>query len=69
MTLQLRGVVAEFNHDVGLGVVDVDGVAMQFHCIAISDGSRNIEVGTAVTVATERRFGRIEAVRVTPQLA
>ena len=65
----MRGVVAEFDPAVGLGVVDVDGVLIQFHCIAISDGSRNIEVGTAVTVATQRRFGRIEAVRVTPQLA
>ena len=64
----MRGVVAEFDPAVGLGVVDVDGVSIQFHCIAISDGSRNIEVGTAVAVATQRRFGRIEAVRVTPQL-
>lgn len=69
MSSQVKGVVAEFDPAVGLGIVEIDGEPMQFHCIAISDGSRSIKVGTAVTVVTERRFGRIEAVRVTPQFA
>ena len=47
-----------------LNEVDVDGVTLPFHCIAIADGSRNIEVGAEVTVSSTRRFGRLEASRV-----
>ncbi|HBU75375.1 MAG TPA: hypothetical protein DEB38_03805 [Acidimicrobiaceae bacterium] len=64
MTPQAHGVVTSFDAKIGLGEVDVDGVAIPFHCIAIADGSRNIEVGAEVTVSTTRRFGRVEASRV-----
>lgn len=64
MTPQGHGVVTSFDPDIGLGEVDVDGVTLSFHCIAIADGSRNIEVGAEVTVSSTRRFGRVEASRV-----
>ncbi len=64
MTPQALGVVTSFDPEVGLGEVDVDGVTLPFHCIAIADGSRNIEVGAEVTVSSTRRFGRLEASRV-----
>lgn len=44
-----RGVVRQFDADVGLGEVeDETGARWLFHCTAIADGTRNIEVGTAV---------------------
>ena len=64
MTPQAYGVVTSFDPEVGLGEVAVDGVTLPFHCIAIADGSRNIEVGAEVTVSSTRRFGRVEASRV-----
>ena len=67
MTTNSEGVITAFDAAVGLGTVDLDGVSVPFHCIAISDGSRNISVGAPVTVVTSRRFGRREAVKVTPQ--
>ncbi len=45
-----RGVVDSFDADVGLGqVVDQSGSRWLFHCTAIADGSRHIDVGAAVT--------------------
>jgi cold shock CspA family protein len=56
-------VVAAFEVDRGLGVVtDTDGVSFDFHCTAITDGTRSIEVGTAVSfVVRPGRRGRLEA--------
>ena len=50
MSLGARtGVVADFDADVGLGhVVDDRGDRWQFHCTAIADGTRTIDVGVAV---------------------
>ncbi len=63
-----QGVVEEFDAEVGLGtVVDSDGVRWPFHCTAIADGTRTIEVGTEVRF--ERSWGgpgRWEATAVTP---
>ena len=43
------GVVSEFDERVGLGVVRADdGDDVAFHCTAISDGTRTIDVGTRV---------------------
>ena len=64
MTQQAYGVITAFDPEIGLGEVDVDGVILPFHCIAIADGTRNIEVGAEVTVSSARRFGRVEASRV-----
>ena len=45
-----EGTVIEFDDPAGLGRArDADGVVYGFHCTAIADGSRSIEVGTAVS--------------------
>jgi len=61
VTPQAHGIVTSFDPEIGLGEIDVDGFTLPFHCIAIADGSRNIEVGAEVTVSSTRRFGRVEA--------
>jgi cold shock CspA family protein len=61
------GAVTEFDDPRGLGVVrSDDGETFPFHCTAIADGSRTVEVGTRVvfTVAPGHR-GRYEARSVT----
>ena len=58
-----NGEVAAFDDPRGLGtVLDDDGRRYDFHCTAVADGSRTIEVGTRVTflLATAHR-GRLEA--------
>lgn len=57
----MEGTVVEFDAEVGLGVVDSDGVRYPFHCIEIADGSRDIEVGTVVSFEVIGKFGRYEA--------
>jgi cold shock CspA family protein len=43
-------VVAEFDEARGLGTITADdGTARPFHCTAIADGTRTIEVATPVT--------------------
>ena len=63
-----RGVVEAFDADVGLGtIVSDDGARWPFHCTVIADGSRTIDVGTAVRF--QRSWGgpgRWEAWAVTP---
>ena len=45
-----QGVVEEFDAHRGLGKVrGEDGRELGFHCTQIADGSRTIEVGTAVS--------------------
>jgi cold shock CspA family protein len=49
-----RGTVADFDAHRGWGTVrsdDPDGSVLFFHCTAIADGSRTIEVGVRVTFA------------------
>jgi cold shock CspA family protein len=57
------GTVTGFDEPRGLGTVaDDNGGELPFHCTAIADGSRTIEVGTKV--AFERapgHLGRMEA--------
>lgn len=65
--MTVRGTVAEFDEARGLGTVEVDGAAYPFHCTAIADGSRTIEVGTAVTFEVSAGgMGRWEATAITP---
>ena len=60
------GTVVSFDAAVGLGEVQsVDGQRFTFHCIEIADGSRAIEVGTAVTFGLLAKLGRHEAARIT----
>jgi cold shock CspA family protein len=57
------GTVASFEDDRGLGTIaDEDGATFDFHCTAITDGSRTIEVGRAVVfVVRPGHRGRLEA--------
>jgi cold shock CspA family protein len=56
-------VVAEFDDPRGLGtVLGDDGRRYGFHCTAVADGSRRIEVGTRVIFTTGAgHLGRLEA--------
>ena len=57
------GKVDAFDAARGLGsVVDNRGRVMAFHCTAIADGSRHVEVGTVVAYrAVPGHLGRLEA--------
>lgn len=57
------GTVAEFDEPAGLGVLsEPDGACHPFHCTAIADGSRDIQVGAQVTFSlVAARAGRYEA--------
>ncbi len=62
------GTVVAFDEHQGLGKVRAaDGQELFFHCTAITDGSRRIDVGTAVafTVVPGHR-GTWEAAEVQP---
>lgn len=62
-----RGVVTAFDPATGLGTVTTDdGIAHAFHCIEIADGSRSVDVGTAVTFDLLPKFGRWEAAALAP---
>jgi cold shock CspA family protein len=64
----VRGSVAAFDEQRGLGTVEADGATYPFHCTQIGDGTRSIEVGTPVTFdVAAGGLGRWEAVSVTPQ--
>lgn len=54
-----RGRVAEYDDHKGYGWIDdTSGQRFFFHCTAISDGSRTIEVGAGVTFdVVEGRMG------------
>jgi cold shock CspA family protein len=57
------GVVDQFDDARGLGtLLDDDGRRYGFHCTAIADGTRRIEVGARVTfVLAAGHLGRVEA--------
>lgn len=62
------GTVTAFDVGRGLGTVtDRAGGEWSFHCTAIADGSRTIEVGTAVVFRpVPGHLGRMEAADVQP---
>lgn len=62
------GTVSAFDDPVGLGeVLDDAGRSYGFHCTAIADGSRTIEVGVAVRFEVHAgHVGRLEAFAVAP---
>lgn len=64
----MNGEVIAFDEDAGYGTVRADGGGEHFfHCTAVADGSRTIEVGTVVRfeiVAGHR--GRWEAAGLEP---
>ena len=62
----MEGTVVEFDEARGLGTIDGDGRAYPFHCTAIADGTRTIEVGTAVSFEVRPAgMGRWEATQIT----
>ncbi|MEP7204283.1 MAG: cold shock domain-containing protein [Ilumatobacteraceae bacterium] len=63
----MRGTVTQFDKDVGLGEITRDeGQVVPFHCIVISDGSRDIPVGVEVEFELMCKLGRYEAAHVAP---
>lgn len=64
----LRGTVTAFSDEDGLGqVTGDDGGVHPFHCTAVADGSRTVEVGTLVSYQlVPAHHGRLEARPVTP---
>lgn len=62
------GTVESFDFQVATGVlVDRSGIRYPFHCTAIADGSRDIQVG--IEVAFRLVFGhagRVEAASISP---
>jgi cold shock CspA family protein len=62
----LQGVVTEFDEPRGLGTIESEGRMLPFHCTQITDGTRTIEVGTAVTFEVRPgSMGHWEAAAVT----
>jgi cold shock CspA family protein len=59
----VTGVVEAFDDPRGLGIVLADdGQTYPFHCTAVSDGSRHIDIGTRVIfVLAPGHLGRLEA--------
>ena len=62
-----RGTVSAFDDAAGLGsIIGADGREYPFHCIAIADGSRTIEIGAEVSFDVLAKFGRWEAANIRP---
>jgi cold shock CspA family protein len=63
------GTVVAFDADKGWGTVrGEDGVEHFFHCTAVADGSRTIDVGAAVHYeVVPGRLGRWEATALRPR--
>jgi CspA family cold shock protein len=58
----LHGTVTAFDEARGLGeVTRDDGATYPFHCVEIADGTRTIDVGTAVVFEVVAKLGRYEA--------
>jgi cold shock CspA family protein len=64
----VTGVVTEFDEPAGIGTVTADeGGEHFFHCTAIADGTRTIEVGARVRFeVVPGRLGRWEASDLRP---
>ena len=58
----ILGTVTAFDGDAGLGTVcGDDGADYLFHCVEIADGTRTIDVGTAVEFSRLPKLGTYEA--------
>jgi cold shock CspA family protein len=62
-----EGTVTAFDEPRGLGTItSVDGVERPFHCTAIADGTRAIDVGAKVSYeVVPGKLGRWEAADIT----
>ena len=61
----MEGRVVAFDEARGLGTIEADETELPFHCTAILDGSRTVEVGTTVTFEVRPAgMGRWEATEI-----
>ena len=61
----MDGVVATFDEPRGLGTIDGPAASYPFHCTALLDGTRTVEVGTRVRFEVRAAgMGRWEATRI-----
>jgi cold shock CspA family protein len=61
----LTGRVTEFDDPRGLGTITAGDRSYPFHCTALLDGTRTVEVGAEVTFeVAPGRLGRWEATRI-----
>jgi len=61
----MDGIVKTFDEPRGLGTIESDGAELPFHCTALLDGTRTIQVGTAVTFEVRPAgMGRWEATQI-----
>jgi cold shock CspA family protein len=61
----MDGTVTAFDEARGLGTIDADGTPYPFHCTALLDGTRTVEVGTTVTFEVRPGgLGRWEATEI-----
>ena len=61
------GTVTAFDAERGLGeVTDAKGRRWPFHCAAIADGSRAVQIGTSVMFEVTAKLGRHEAAGLRP---
>ena len=61
----MDGRVATFDERRGLGTIHGAGTTYPFHCTALLDGTRSVEVGTPVTFEVRAAgMGRWEATRI-----
>jgi cold shock CspA family protein len=64
------GTVVAFDDPRGLGTIEADGTEYPFHCTALLDGTRTIEVGTPVAFEVRPAgMGRWEATEIAPRPA
>lgn len=60
-----QGTVTQFDRRIGLGeITDTEGRIWPFHCAVLTDGTRNVEVGTAVQFAPRFHVVREEAFEI-----
>ncbi len=60
-----QGTVTQFDRRIGLGeITDGEGRVWPFHSAVLTDGTRNVEVGTAVQFTTKFHVVREEAFEV-----
>ena len=65
--LPLLGHVASFDEPKGMGVVESGDRRFDFHCTAITDGTRRIAEGTPVAFTVDAgHLGRLQASSVRP---
>jgi cold shock CspA family protein len=61
----MDGTVVAFDERRGLGEITADGGPYPFHCTAMVDGTRTVEIGAAVTFEVRPGgMGRWEATRI-----